>query len=93
MGNVSGGTVQPSSPSSPNDPFSTTGTAVLSEPVKEKKVGSGISRGSRRKSKRSAANLATSPALRFIARKDLYSFLSSAGVSDGHCMCANRNPL
>ena len=46
-----------------------------------KKVGSGVSRGSRRKSRRSAKSLATSPALRFITRKDLYSFLSSAGVS------------
>ena len=41
----------------------------------------GVSRGSIRKSKRSPKSLATSPALRFIVRKDLYSFLSGAGVS------------
>jgi len=40
-----------------------------------------VSRGSIRKSKRSPKTLSTSPAMRFIVRKDLYSFLSGAGVS------------
>ena len=54
------------------------------EVVKEKPApSSGMSRGSIRKSKRSPKTLATSPALRFIVRKDLYSFLSGAGVREG----------
>ena len=57
--------------------------ADSSSTVKSKEPSrSNVTRGSKRKSRRTVKSLATSPALRFITRKDLFSFLSSAGVRE-----------
>ena len=70
-----------SPPSTPTHTAKLKTTPSSGEQATAKKIGSGVSRGSRRKSRRNAKSLASSPALRFITRKDLYSFLNSAGVS------------
>lgn len=60
----------------------------VSPPPEESKEMEASSEMKKEAAAAAAEGLLTSPALQFVTRKDLYSFLSSAGVSLCLCVCA-----